>query len=307
MVRDSVAATRIMRVLYTNGPGVAGMCRKSLLVILLTAATAVRAAELPSVASINLCTDQLLLSVADPGQIVTLSWLSADPVESMLADAARAFPLNYGSAEEILRFGPDVVIGGEFTSAFTRKLLTDLGLSVVTISPANGIGDIERNLRTIAMAIGRETRARELVAEMHVRIGNIRKMRHGPAVRGIVVRPGGFTVGAGTLADELLQLAGIENIAARQGLDAWGSLSVESLLRSSPDLLIFTGFRADTPSLANEILAHPVLGRLSPRTDATSIDATYWSCGTPESLHSAESLATATRKRLTAAVTAPDP
>jgi len=65
--------------------------------------------QLPSVASINLCTDQLVLTVADPDQIVSLSWLSAHPAESMLASQAASYPLNYGSAEELVAIGADVV------------------------------------------------------------------------------------------------------------------------------------------------------------------------------------------------------
>ena len=42
------------------------------------------------VASINLCADQLVLTLADPEQILTVSWLAADPEESLLAEAARA-------------------------------------------------------------------------------------------------------------------------------------------------------------------------------------------------------------------------
>ena len=56
------------------------------------------AASLPSVASINLCADQLVLTVAAPAQIATVSWLSADPEESLLAAEAARYPLNYGSA-----------------------------------------------------------------------------------------------------------------------------------------------------------------------------------------------------------------
>ena len=69
-------------------------------------------AAAPAVASINLCADQLVLALADPEQILTVSWLSADPEESLFATAAARHPLNYGTAEELLRFHPDVVIAG---------------------------------------------------------------------------------------------------------------------------------------------------------------------------------------------------
>src|SRR6185436_10957095 len=70
-------------------------------------AAAAAAAPLPTVASINLCADQHVLALADPEQILTVSWLAADPEESMLASEARLHTLNYGTAEELLNFAPD--------------------------------------------------------------------------------------------------------------------------------------------------------------------------------------------------------
>jgi iron complex transport system substrate-binding protein len=100
------------------------------------------------------------------------------------------------------------------------------------------------------------------------------------------VRPGGFTVGAGSLANELLTLAGARNVAAEQGLDRWGSLSMEALVRSAPELIVLTGYRRSQPSLANAALAHPVVARLAARRTVT-VPAALWSCGLPRSLESA--------------------
>lgn len=262
---------------------------------MLTVASVARSEALPGVASINLCTDQLLLSVADPAQIKSLSWLSADPRESMLAEEARRYDLNYGTAEEILRAGPEVVVGGSYTSAFTRSMLTELGLQVVSVAPANGVADIERNLRQVAAAIGRSEHAETVIADMRARIARIENARDDRPVSAIVVRPGGFTVGNGSLANELMQLAGLENIAAVHGLDAWGSLSLESLVTSKPELLIFTGYYRDTPSLANAIFAHPLIGRVTKGVRVAEVDAPLWSCGIPESLRSTELLVAALR------------
>ena len=79
----------------------------------------------------------------------------------------------------------------------------------------------------------------------------------------VIVRPGGFTVGAASLANELLYLAGLHNTAAEQGLDRWGSLSMEALLTSGPELIVLTGYRSSQPSLANAVLEHPALHGLS--------------------------------------------
>jgi iron complex transport system substrate-binding protein len=272
------------------------MSLRAFAIVFSLAPLAASAASLPSVASINLCADQLVLRIADPKQILTVSWLAADPQESMLDAAARQYPLNYGSAEEILRFAPDVVIAGTFTNAFTRELLRNLGYRVVDIAPENSIADIEHNLRRVGAALAREERAETLVREMRARVAKLRHARRAPSVTAVVVRPGGFTVGAATLADELLRLAGLRNVAAEGGLDRWGSLSMETLLRSAPALLVYTGYRADERSLANLVLEHPALTQLASTTATVTIAAKYWSCGLPDSLRSVELLQRAARE-----------
>lgn len=244
-------------------------------------------AELPSVASINLCTDQLVLSVADPGQIRSLSWLSADPEESMLSDRASDYPLNYGSAEELMTIGPDVVIAGSQTSPFTRSLLRRLGSTIVEIDPAASLADIERNLRAVGEAIGRSAEAEAAVAAMRSRVDAIRARRNALARSAVVVRAGGFTVGRNTLANELIELAGLDNVVA--GLDRWGSLSIETLLATQPEVVVMTHYRQSEASLANSFFSHPGLASVAGAT-RLEVPARYFACGAPESIVSAEML-----------------
>jgi iron complex transport system substrate-binding protein len=251
---------------------------------------------LPSVASINLCADQLVLTIAAPEQVLTVSWLAADPEESLLADAAARYPLNYGSAEEILQFDPDVVIAGSYTNAFTRALLARLGYPVIELEPETTIAEIEANVQRVGAALGRPERGAQLVAQMRADVQRLRsgQPQHAPAA--VVVRPGGFTVGDRSLAHDLMMLAGVRNVAAEQGLDRWGSLSMETLLRAAPDLIVLTGYRATQPSIANAVLAHPALARLRDTRPTTTIRAAYWACGLPQSFESAELLQRAARR-----------
>jgi iron complex transport system substrate-binding protein len=87
-----------------------------------------------------------------------------------------------------------------------------------------------------------------------------------------------------------MTLAGVRNVAAEQGLDRWGSLSMETLLRTSPDLIVLTGYRTTQPSLANAALEHPALQRVSATRKTVMVRAPYWACGLPESLESASVL-----------------
>ncbi len=270
----------------------------SLLCLGLGAGAAAQPGALPRVASTNLCTDQLVLTLADEAQIATLSWLAADPHESVVADAAARYPLNYGTAEELLRFEPDIVLGGEYTRTFALGLLARLGTDVVTVEPADSVDDIARNLRTVGDAIGRSARAERVIDAMRARERAIAARAPAERPAAVVVRPGGYTVGADSLADELMRLAGLANDAAEHGLDRWGSLSVEALLRSRPDLLVLIDYHRGSPSLANAVFTHPALRELARRTPSVRIDAAHFACGLPQSLDAASTLETAAKRAL---------
>jgi iron complex transport system substrate-binding protein len=248
---------------------------------------ALAAEQLPTVASINLCADQHVLALADPEQILTVSWLAADPEESLFAVEAARHTLNYGTAEELLEFSPDVVLAGTYTSPFARAMLRRLDYRVVELAPEESVLDIERNVRLVARLVGQIARGERLIAAMYDDVHDIEANRPARPLATVIVRPGGFTVGAGSLSHELLGLAGLRNVAAEQGLDRWGSLSMEALLRSAPELIVLTGYRSTQPSLANAVLEHPALRRLGAAQRTVTVPSALWSCGLPRSLESA--------------------
>ena len=252
------------------------------------AAVAAAAAEpLPRVASINLCADQHVLALADPEQILTVSWLAADPEESLMATEARRHTLNYGTAEELLKFAPDVVLAGTYTSPFTRTMLRRLGYRVVELEPEESVADIERNVRLVAEIVAQVARGEQLIATLREQVHAIEANRPARSLAAVIVRPGGFTVGADSLANELLTLAGFTNVAAERGLDRWGSLSMEALLRSAPDVIVLTGYRSSQPSLANAVLEHPALDQLGAKQRTITVRTALWACGLPRSIEAA--------------------
>jgi len=215
--------------------------------------------------------------------------------ERLFAAEAARFTLNYGTAEELLAFDPDVVMAGTYTSPFTRALLRRLGYTVVELAPENSVDDIERNLRLVGVAIGQVERSEQAVATLRAHIHAIEAKQPQQRAAAVVVRPGGFTVGAGSLADDLMQRAGVRNVAAEQGLDRWGSLSMEALLRSAPDLIVLTGYRGAEPSLANTVMNHPALLRLGAERRTATVPAALWACGSARSFEAPKVLQRAAR------------
>jgi iron complex transport system substrate-binding protein len=287
--RSTTEANGVSRALARRG-------RLGVFLVFLFSSAIALAQQLPSVASINLCADQLVLNLADREQVLTVSWLAADPEESMLAELAADLPPNYGSAEEMLRYDPDVVIAGSYTGGFTRALLVRMGYEVVELAPEETVADIETNLRIVGRAIGQAPRAERLIAALRARAREQSAKRPPAPIAAVVVRPGGFTVGERSLAHELMQLAGVRNVAAEQGLDRWGSLSMETLLRSKPALIVVSDYHAGHASLANAVLHHPAFERLGAQLETVTVPARIWTCGLPQSLDAVALLQAAARR-----------
>jgi iron complex transport system substrate-binding protein len=98
----------------------------------------------------------------------------------------------------------------------------------------------------------------------------------------LVFNPDGFTVGAGTLVDDILTRAGLDNVAAHMNLGNYTQIPLEILVNSAVDVLIVSASRDGPPSLATEMLRHPVLSELGSHTHVVVLPSRLWICGGPE-------------------------
>lgn len=105
--------------------GRCGMKAMALVAMLVMAdeAQAQQPSQQPSIVSANLCADQLVLSLADRDQIVSLSPFAADKEISFLAAQAAGLPRNTGAAEELIRLSADLVVLGRYDNRLTRDFL----------------------------------------------------------------------------------------------------------------------------------------------------------------------------------------
>lgn len=116
------------------------------------------------VVSINLCTDQLAMLLAAPGQLVSVSYLARDPQSSAMADEAEDYPINHGLAEEIYRLRPDAVLAGAYTAPTTLSMLRRLGVPVVQFPLEADFDGIRANILRMGAVLGREAPAEALAA-----------------------------------------------------------------------------------------------------------------------------------------------
>lgn len=248
------------------------------------------------VVSINLCADQLAVLLLPPDRLLSVSFIARDPDLSYVAARAAAFPVNRGGADEVLAQQPDLVLAGRHATVSSVSLLRRLGVEVYEIDIPSDIDGIARETEKLGDRLGLTDHAASLVAEMRRRIAAVGADQLPAAqMRAAFYYPNGFSEGRGTLADAVLKAAGLRNVADEAGLHGLGSLPLELLLTTRPDLLILQHSRANAQSLAARALLHPALyGRDGPRKIA--IPEALLACGAPFVAEAVEQLAAAARQ-----------
>ena len=83
----------------------------------------------------------------------------------------------------------------------------------------------------------------------------------------VVLNPNGVTVGQGTLADQVMTAAGLDNIAAKLRIDNYGQIPLEIVALHQVDVLIVSASRDGPPSMATEMLRHPILSQAQADAD----------------------------------------
>ena len=208
----------------------------------LTLAAGARAAAPPPrperIVSLNMCLDELLLRLADPSQIASVSWLSQDPQNANVAELAKRFPANHSLAEEAMFYHPDLVLVGRFTPFETREVLKEIGAPLVEFDVPETLEGVREQIRAVARLIGQPQRGEAMVANMDRELDAISLDPRAPKLKAIILRPNGFTVGPGSLVDELLARAGLENMAARLDIGAYEQISLERVAMLDADVLI---------------------------------------------------------------------
>ncbi|MFE3835531.1 ABC transporter substrate-binding protein [Pseudogemmobacter sonorensis] len=243
--------------------------------------------------SINLCTDQIAMMLAAPGQLVSVSHLALDPLSSSMAEEAGAYVVNRGQAEQVYLLAPDLVLAGQYNSPATIALLRGFGIRVEQVAAVTSLDGVPGQVRAVARALSREAEGEALVAEFAAGLAALAEPRtQAPPISAALYYPNGYTSGEGTLADDVLAHVGLENIGARAGLSGGGILALERLVLAAPQLIV-TSTPYPGASRSEEILRHPALARLREGAGVAATTDADWVCGTPHVLRAVAAMARA--------------
>ena len=257
----------------------------------LSLSTGAALAQPKRVVSVNLCTDQLALMMAEPGQLISVSRLAHDPQSSAMVEAARAIPTNGSGAEEVYLLDPDLVLAGTFTSASTVNMLRDLGIEVILFAPARALSDVPQRLAQMGDALGREAQAGALIADYRAELARLSDAPTQNRFRAALTYVNSYSSGDATLAGDILRVAGFDNVAREAGLSSVGTLALEDLILLAPDVII-QGRDYPGTSRAEDNLTHPALRALKNTKLAGELTDRDWICGTPNVLEAISEMRT---------------
>jgi iron complex transport system substrate-binding protein len=257
-------------------------------VMLVTNVGAAAPAKPQHVMSLNLCADQLVLSLLPRERIASVSFLSRASEHPYLSAEAAGVPVNYGTSEEVLSQAPDLVIIGTASTPATRDLLKRAAIPLLEVPFADDFPAIRANTHLLGRALGEEAKAEALIRRMDA---NLAELAASAPQRPITVAAwdgSGDVPGKGTLFDAILTAAGAVNIAA-SGNFRFGSFDIEQLVAMRPDILAYGDSLNRTPGLRRETLRHPLIQKIYADRQVT-FPETLYNCGLPQSADAAKAL-----------------
>ena len=234
------------------------------------------AAGLPRIVSMNVCADQVLLTLADPEQILGLSRFSRD---AWVAGDVRRYPTLSGGAEDVLVLRPDVVVASLFDKRSTRELLKANGLRLAELSVPRNLNEVKDQIRELGDIAGHPDRAAQQIARLDAALARARQAVAGRHYRVLPLSRRGWVAGSDSFVGSLLAETGLFNTAADLGFAFGGFASLEAIVSLKPDLLLVSQAGDFARDDGQAFLLHPALERFYPPEKRIVIPERLTECG----------------------------
>lgn len=234
------------------------------------------------IASLGLCTDQLLLQMVEPERIVALSNMAQHPTMSFMAEKAKQLGKPSANLEALVKMKPDLIVGTDYSTPEVSRILSQLGFNVKTTRLPNRYNEIPDMIRLVGEWTGEQQTAENIIADMNKTLKDTQKRIQGkPKQTAMIFSPNGYTIGNNTIENDLMLLAGFNNLAAEIGIEGFKQVSLEHLVSSRPDVVMIDNHILNEYSLANQLLSHPVLEKVAGSEKRKFIPSRLRACAGP--------------------------
>lgn len=259
------------------------MMRRRALFAALTAlalpGASVSAASLPRLVSMNVCTDQLVLKLADPEQILGLSRFSRDGWQGPAATDLSRYPLLSGGAEDVLLIRPDIVVASAFDKRSTRELLKAKGLRLAELAVPRTLGEARQQIREAGDITGHPDRAAREIARLDAALARARTAVAERHYRVLPLSRRGWVAGSDSFVGSLLGETGLRSAAGDLGFTFGGFASLEAIVKLRPDFIVVSQAGDHARDDGQAFLLHPALQRFYPPEKRIVIPERMTECG----------------------------
>ena len=189
--------------------------------------------------------DEITLALVPAGRLVAVGAPTKNVLYSNVAALVPDFPEVSSDPEVILAQRPNVVVTSPFLKAETVAVLTRVGVPVVQTELGAGPEAQIDNILLMGYIFGEEERAIAFAEEIRVRWAAIKSIAsakpEGERLRVLSLTSYSdkiYTGGADSTEGSIIEAAGAINAAAEAGLTGNPTISLESVIAMSPDLII---------------------------------------------------------------------
>jgi iron complex transport system substrate-binding protein len=248
------------------------------MIALVLPGSAASAANLPRLVSMNVCTDQLVLTLADPEQILGLSRFARDGWQSKAGDLSR-YPVLSGGAEDILLIRPDIVVASAFDKRSTRELLKAKGLHLAELAVPRTLDEARQQIREAGDITGHPDRAAAEVARLDVALARAHRAISERHFRVLPLSRRGWVAGSDSFVGSLLAETGLRSAAGDLGFSFGGFASLEAIVNLRPDFIVVSQAGDTARDEGQAFLLHPALERFYPPEKRIVIPERMTECG----------------------------
>jgi len=180
---------------------------------------------------------EFLFALGAGPRVVGTDDFSDEPAAAKAVEKVGGIKVNF---EKVVSLRPDLVLILKFSDGTIEKLAS-AGLVVLVVDPQS-VGDVARTAILVGRAVGAEGEA--LARDIQTKVDAVRAKTAAATTRPRVYHEIDasdptkiFTVGPGSYINDLIEVAGGVNIAAKT-TSAYPQLSAEEVLRSDPEVIV---------------------------------------------------------------------
>ncbi len=197
------------------------------------------------IVSVTITGDVLLKSLVDSSRVLAVSALADD---SGIHEVAGLFPNKPRigpDLERIVSMRPDLVLLGSFHDPAFVDGIRKSGLAVELLESPNSLVKVRAYLKKVAARLGESDKGDSLVRWMDSILDTVKaRVAKCPDRPRVLYWSEGFTAGDSSTIGDLMEVAGVRNLARESGVHGSQNIAIEDVLRLQPDWILRSSWEA---------------------------------------------------------------